>query len=100
MNYRQYLRICDAHGYSDERRNQLALECLLHLRVDHITIEMTREQPVVQAHPDLLRVPPRRMKRWAARAARETLPPEDVVRGSAKVMARRGVVTWIDRRRT
>lgn len=89
MNYREYVRLCDRHGYEGKRRMFLAREAYMHKALDHLGIEHTRRLPAVQARPDLLRVPVRVLKRWAMRACRETVPRSELFTGPRLAMWRR-----------
>jgi len=72
MNYTQYLTICFWFKYRAERRDQLARTALLFLCRGYAM--PSPPPPGFAAHPEILRVPIRRLKRWATRAIRETVP--------------------------
>lgn len=93
MDYRQYLRICEAFGYTDGARPQLARSAALaasRAATPH-TLPNLRQVDVFKSHPELLRVPVRRLNRWARRAMVETIPRSERWTGPLRAMASRGI---------
>lgn len=76
MNYQQYVKACDAFGFTGKRRYHVARMAIMPavFRGNPHTLSNLRLMPVFAAHPELLRVPLRVLKKWGARAAKETLP--------------------------
>jgi len=93
VDYREYVKICTALGYVGIALPLLAREALLprarHLRGNRHAGPQVRALPAFQAHPEVLRVPARRLKRWAMRAFREVFPREQLMHGPALTMMRR-----------
>lgn len=96
MNYDQYLTIAARFGFTDSRRDQLARTALLPYAPRSVEnpylMPNLRSMPVFAAHPEILRVPKRRLKRWATRAVKAGVPRAKRLTGPALAIHRRGTM--------